>query len=182
MKGGERMSDEQIIDLLQKKEYVGLEILIDIYGYSIVTTIRAILNQSVEQSYLKDVENAVFYKIWENASLFDSTKSSFKTWILTITKHCSIDKKREIIRSSRMEPVELLPEQGETFDPFEKEHFLDLVSSLSSEDQLIFLKYYYYKEYPEEIAQEFQLTKETIYARLSRGRKKIKQALEGSLS
>ncbi|KAF1296896.1 RNA polymerase subunit sigma-70 [Enterococcus sp. JM4C] len=173
------MSDEEIISLLQQKEYSGLENLIDVYGYSIITTIRAILNQSIERNHLKDVENEVFYKIWTNAQRFDPTKSSLKTWLLTITKHCSIDKKREIVRTSRIQPVERLPEQAKTFNPFEKEHFLDLVSSLNPEDQLIFLKYYYYQESPEEIAQEFHLTKETIYARLSRGRKKIKQTIGG---
>ncbi|MGM0124341.1 hypothetical protein IGI37_001718 [Enterococcus sp. AZ194] len=173
------MTDEMIIHLLKKKDYVGLENLIDVYGYAIVMTIRAILTTTTERSYSKDVENEVFYKVWQNVHRFDATKSSLKTWLLTITKRCSIDKKREIIRANRMEPVEHLPEKSKILNPLEKEHFLDLVSSLNLEDQLIFLNYYYYQESPDEIAKKFGLTKETIYARLSRGRKKIKQALGG---
>ncbi|MEI5995480.1 sigma-70 family RNA polymerase sigma factor [Candidatus Enterococcus mansonii] len=170
--------EKEIIDLLIKKDFLGLEKLIDLLGTDIVKCIRAVLNHSNEKAYHKEVENEVFYRIWQKIDSFDENKSSLKTWSLTITRNSCLDKKRRIIREQRMIPMEQLPES--TFDSkyFEKENFLDLLIFLSKEDQLIFLKYYYYQDTPNEIAKELKMDVSQVYNHLSRGRKKLKQLLE----
>ncbi|WP_254907547.1 sigma factor-like helix-turn-helix DNA-binding protein [Candidatus Enterococcus lemimoniae] len=59
-----------------------------------------------------------------------------------------------------------------------KENFLDLLQNLSEEDQLIFLKYYYYQDTPSEIAKELTMDVTQVYNHLSRGRKKIKELFD----
>lgn len=50
-----------------------------------------------------DVTQDVFIKVWKNIKNFDIEKSSFKTWLFTITRNTTIDflrKKKSIVFSS----------------------------------------------------------------------------------
>lgn len=172
-------NDEQkLIALITAKDFRGLEELIELFGADILRTIQYILNHPAEKSYIEDVQNKVFYQLWEELPTYDPTKSSLKTFITIITKHLALDQKRQIIRNLKIEPMEN-PEANESFEEtyFEKSNFLQLLSSLSLEDQLIFLKFYYYQDSVINIAKDLALSKEIIYNRLSRGRKALKEQL-----
>lgn len=170
--------EKDIVELICKKEYAGLYQLIDYLGADVIAMINCLLNRPEERIYKKEVENETFYKIWKKAETFDNQKSSLKTWCLTIARNTCLDKKRKLIRESSLLPLEQI-ENGEAINEkyFEKEEFLSLVQQLSSEDQLIFLKYYFYQDSPKEIAEELRLDVSTIYNRLSRGRNKLRQSL-----
>ena len=170
--------DKEIVGLITSKDYRGLEMLIDVYGSAIVKTIRAVLNRSEERSYQKETENEVFYRIWKNIARFDPQKSSLKTWCLTITRNLSVDKKRSLIRNQQLRPIEEANALNTYDRPLEKEEFLDLLHTLNDEDQLIFLKYYYYQELPQTIAEDLQMPVTQVYNHLSRGRKKLKSKLQ----
>ncbi|MGX7245225.1 RNA polymerase sigma factor [Enterococcus quebecensis] len=169
--------EKEIIELLINKDFLGLEKFIDLFGTDIVKCIRSILNHTDERTYHKEVENEVFYRIWQKISTYSEEKSSLKTWSLTITRNICLDKKRLIIRQQKMIPMEQLPESILEENYFEKEDFLDLLHHLTQEDQLIFLKYYYYQDTPNEIAEELNIDVSQVYNHLSRGRKKLKQLL-----
>lgn len=70
--------------------------LIDAYGEEIIKAMNAILNRTEERSCHKEAENEVCYKIWKSIDQFDPSKSSLKTWLLTINRNSYIDKKRSI--------------------------------------------------------------------------------------
>lgn len=167
--------EKEIILLLKEKDFLGLEKLIDLFGTDIIKCIRAILNRSEETIYRKEAENEAFYRIWQTISSYDPDKSSLKTWSLTITRNICLDKKRSIIREQNIIPMEQLPENVSEDLYFEKENFLDLLSYLSEEDQLIFLRYYFYQDTPSDIAKELRIDVSQVYNHLSRGRKKLKQ-------
>lgn len=97
---------------------------------------------------------------------------------MTITRNICLDKKRQIIREQQIIPTEQLPETLLEEDYFEKEQFLDLLNCLNGEDQLIFLRYYYYQDSPKEIAKDLAMDTSQIYNRLSRGRQKLKQSIQ----
>jgi RNA polymerase sigma-70 factor (ECF subfamily) len=170
--------DRKIIALINERDYKGLELLIEHLGNDIIRTISAVLNRSEEHSYHEETENEVFYRLWKNIPIFDEEKSSLKTWVLTITRNICIDKKRAILRIADTSPLE----QSEAFHsydrPLEKELFLELVSSLDTEDQIIFLDHYFYQKRPQEIAAQLNIEVSQVYNRLSRGRKKLKKQLE----
>lgn len=170
--------EKEIILLLQKKDFLGLEKFIDFLGTDIVKCIRAILNHPEEITFRKETENEVFYRIWQKISSYDADKSSLKTWSLTITRNICLDKKRSIIREQNIIPMAQLPEHASEDKYFEKENFLDLLNYLTEEDQLIFLKYYYYQDTPSDIAKELKMDVSQVYNHLSRGRKKIKQQFD----
>ncbi|MBO0447363.1 MULTISPECIES: sigma-70 family RNA polymerase sigma factor [Enterococcus] len=167
--------EKEIVALLIGKDFLGLEKLIDLLGTDIVKCIRAILNHSDEITYRKEVENEVFYRIWQKIDHYDAQKSSLKTWCLTLTRNICLDKKRVIIRERNIIPMDQLPENTLVEDYFEKENFLDLLKHLTEEDQLIFLKYYYYQDSPNDIAKDLKMEVSQVYNHLSRGRKKIKE-------
>lgn len=173
--------EKEIIALLIKRDFLGLEQFIDLLGSDIVKCIRALLNHPEEITYRKEAENEVFYRIWQKIASYDADKSSLKTWSLTITRNICLDKKRAIIRAQNIIPMEQLPESPLVDDYFEKENFLDLLQNLSEEDQLIFLKYYYYQDTPSEIAKELTMDVTQVYNHLSRGRKKIKELLDPNI-
>lgn len=170
--------EEKIVSLLKKQDFKGLELLIDMLGTDILKTIHAILNRPEEDSYQKETENEVFYKIWQKIQQFDSRKSSLKTWTLTIVRNTCIDKKRSILKKQDVLPLELVSNYPTYDHPLEKVQFLELIDSLTQEDQLIFLSYYFYQETPQQIAERLRMDVSQIYNRLSRGRKRLKTVLE----
>lgn len=168
------MEEKEIVARLKAQDFLGLEKFIDLLGTDIVKCIRAILNHAEERVYHKEVENEVFYRIWQKIASYDADKSSLKTWSLTITRNSCLDKKRMIIRQHKLVPLDQLAEKVLEDEYFEKENFLELLKNLTTEDQLIFLKYYYYQDTPSEIAKELKMDVSQVYNHLSRGRKKIK--------
>lgn len=172
------MEEEQLVQALRKKDFRGLEALIDDYGFAICQAIWAILNHPAEASYRKEVENEVFYKIWEKSGEFDAQKASFKTWCVTIARNQALDKKRQVIRDLRYVPSETLPETLEWDEHLGTEQFLELVAVLTPEDQLIFLKYFFFQDKPKDIAADLGLTSAIVSNRLARGKQKLRSVLE----
>lgn len=167
--------DEEIIKLVKVKDFKGIEMIIDLYGASIVKTIRAILPGSYEQNYWPDVENEVFYDLWKKIAAYDPERSSLLTFILMVTRSRAIDRKRQLSRQqseTALPDDESLPPTEE--QPLAREHFLVLIDHLSEIDQRIFLKFYFYQEKPEEIAADLTLAVSAVYNHLSRGKAKLK--------
>lgn len=177
--------EKKLIQLIEAGDFDGLELLIDLFGTDILRTIQYVLNHPSEHSHIQDVQNKVFFRLWRQLPNYDQDQSSLKTWITVITRNLALDEKRRIIRELKITPMADVPEdEGAEEHYFAKENFLDLVATLSSEDQLIFLKFYFHQNKVEEIASDLALSKEVIYNRLSRGRQKLATTLrnEGGLT
>lgn len=172
------MEEKQLIQALREKDFRGLEALIDDYGFAICQAIWGILNHPAEASYRKEVENEVFYKIWEKIGDFDPQKASFKTWCVTIARNQALDKKRQVIRDLRYVPSEILPETLAWDEHLGTEQFLELVAVLAPEDQLIFLKYFFFQDKPKDIAADLGLSAALVSNRLARGKEKLRNVLE----
>lgn len=171
------MSDAEIVDLLRAKSFEGLEKLIDVYGTTIFWQIRKILNHSAEYEYVTEVENDVFLVIWEKIGQFDVELASFKTWLIQIARNKALDRKRRVIRELKRP---LVMDEGFATDRyFTEEVFLDLVAGLDDLDQLIFLKRFFYEDSGEEIATDLDVSRDVVYARISRGKKRLKALYEG---
>jgi RNA polymerase sigma-70 factor (ECF subfamily) len=169
------MNDQELIGLIKKKDYSGLEQLIDCYGSSILMTIHRILSAPHEQSDWSDVANEVFYEIWRKIDSYKADKSSFITWILLITRSRAIDRKRKLNKVFKQEDITEYQELKVIESPLSEEEFLILIEELSATDQQLFLLYYFYQESPEQIAQQLDIQTSAVYNRLSRGRKRLKK-------
>ncbi|MEC5316119.1 sigma-70 family RNA polymerase sigma factor [Enterococcus casseliflavus] len=171
------MQDEEIIKRIKKKDYVGLEELLAVYGDSMLRTIHSVLSQPHEVSERQDVANEVFYEVWQKIAAYQPDRSRLITWLLLISRSRAIDHKRKLNKRSLEEkPVdeqELAIEES----PLTKENFLGFIEDLEALDQRIFLLYYFYQESPETIAEQTDLNVSAIYNRLSRGRKRLKERM-----
>lgn len=171
------MQDEEIIERIKKKDYAGLEELLDVYGDSMLRTIHSVLSQPHEVSERQDVANEVFYEVWQKIAAYQPERSRLITWLLLISRSRAIDHKRKLNKRSLEEkPVdeqELAIEES----PLTKETFLGFIEDLEALDQRIFLLYYFYQESPETIAEQTDLNVSAIYNRLSRGRKRLKERM-----
>jgi RNA polymerase sigma-70 factor (ECF subfamily) len=172
-----KVQDEEIIERIKKKDYVGLEELLAVYGDSMLRTIHSVLSQPHEVSERQDVANEVFYEVWQKIAAYQPDRSRLITWLLLISRSRAIDHKRKLNKRSLEEkPVdeqELAIEES----PLTKENFLGFIEDLEALDQRIFLLYYFYQESPETIAEQTDLNVSAIYNRLSRGRKRLKERM-----
>ncbi|EPH67157.1 MULTISPECIES: sigma-70 family RNA polymerase sigma factor [Enterococcus] len=172
-----KVQDEEIIKRIKKKDYVGLEELLAVYGDSMLRTIHSVLSQPHEVSERQDVANEVFYEVWQKIAAYQPDRSRLITWLLLISRSRAIDHKRKLNKRSLEEkPVdeqELAIEES----PLTKENFLGFIEDLEALDQRIFLLYYFYQESPETIAEQTDLNVSAIYNRLSRGRKRLKERM-----
>ncbi len=120
--------------------------------------------------------------IWENIRYYDPKKSSFKNWVGGIAKYKSLNYVRKYLRdleNENMENVTIPAEDNTLKEILSKEISLEtekMLKSLSEEDRGIFIKLYFEDKNMDEVSFDTGLTKPVIYNRLSRGKKRIREA------
>lgn len=170
---------KEIIERLIAKDFTGLELLIEHFSFNIVSAIHQILNRPEDKSFVDDVANETFYKIWKNISQYDATKAAFSTWTSIIAKRTALDHRKKAIKHQQLLPLDEKQNEIKAVEnmPFEQESFMTLIDQLKEEDQFIFLSYFYYNDEPKQIAGNLNVSTDVIYNRLSRGKKKLKEHL-----
>lgn len=63
------MGDNEIITLIRNHDFTGLEKMIEIYGETIIKTIRGVLSDNSERNLWSDCENEVFIHYGKNPQL-----------------------------------------------------------------------------------------------------------------
>jgi len=85
------MSDSNILVLLRDKNEKGLSDLYDKYSSSLFGIISRIIYDS---SAAEDILSHTMLKAWNKIDSYDESKSSLFTWLSTIARNTSIDRKR----------------------------------------------------------------------------------------
>ena len=128
--------------------------------------------------------------IWNHGGTFDDKKSTFKNWLCAIAKYRAIDtlrreaKHRERFLSfdeeSSIDWLERVwqPAEEERGKDESLEELKKLLCCLSEEDKDLFFRRYVDEQPVADIAREKKTNPGRIYARISRGRKKLKHYLE----
>ena len=80
-------TDEEIIILYKEGNKEVFKELIDKY----TTPLFNFTARLTDKDNAQDIVQDVFIKIWKKLDSFDTSKSSFKTWIFTVTKNSIID-------------------------------------------------------------------------------------------
>lgn len=106
-------------------------------------------------------------------------KGNLKSWIVSITKYKAIDIKRKISNHNKtFEYKDEIThiENDCSLESIENNELIeDLLNTLDDMDREIFLKRYLKGFSIDEIAQELGYSKDYIYTRISRARKKMKK-------
>lgn len=130
---------------------------------------------------IEECMDDVFLDVWNNIDRFDESKGSFRNWITAIARFRSIDYLRRYSRRRSEEDIseyenklandnmlEIINE--DISDSMEK-----LLGGLSDEDRDIILRYYWDDENVEKIADDYGVSSSSIYSRMSRARRRLKQ-------
>lgn len=169
------MEDALIIKYIKNKKEVGIDMLIENYRGLVTAVVRKHLGVLV--NYEEECVSDVFLSVWDNIKSFDKNKNSLKNWICAIAKYKAIDYKRKYL--SKVDTVDLSNEIYYVDTKLMKleieEEVKDILSHLSERDRDLFINHYLEGEDLESIALKNNTTVSSLYNRLSRGRRKIRE-------
>lgn len=153
------------------------------YGWIIKTIINKHLFYLEE--YKEECFNDILLAVWNNIEYYNSEKSSFKNWLGVISRHKSIDYIRMYLKYNMEENIEnkkIVVEENSLKNLLLKERnneIKKILSYLNEEDRMIFERYYLDGENIKDISEDIDIKESSIYSRLSRGRKKIRNSVKG---
>lgn len=85
------MSQEEVLQLVKKKDSNAYTVLYNMYSKSLFSVI---FNLVKDREEAEDILQEVFVKIWKNMDTYSESKGRFYTWALNIARNASIDKMR----------------------------------------------------------------------------------------
>lgn len=175
-----KITEENFIEQLKKGNEKALEYVIDNYAWILKTVIRKHLFSLPD--YCEECMNDCLMGIWENSCHYDPQKSNFKNWVGGIAKYKSLNYVRKYLKDLENENIDniILPAEDNALkEILEKEISIEtqkMLGSLSKQDREIFIKLYFEDKNMNQVSNDTGLTKPVIYNRLSRGKKKMREA------
>ncbi|NFK30018.1 sigma-70 family RNA polymerase sigma factor [Clostridium botulinum] len=174
-----KIEEGNFIFELRKKNEKALDYVIDNYGWIIKSIVKKHLYnlQSIQDECINDI----LLGIWNNIESFDESKGDFKNWVAGISKFKCIDYKRKYLKGLEYENIDDLnistPDNvHEEIVKSELESDIeDILSCLKEKDRELFYKLYIEEKEVSDITKEMGIKRETVYNRLSRGKKKIQK-------
>lgn len=176
------MKEQELIELLKRKNEDGLTALSTHYGPLMRYIIAPILHDPRDQ---EDCLAEVVLRVWDNIDSYDPRKGSWKAWLTAITRNTALNHVRALTRHTNHEEVsENLassePTPEETILRHEEQRALEkALSQLSSRDRQLFYRKYYYLQSTAQIAAELGITERADEGRLYRLRKNLRKLLGG---
>ncbi len=173
-----KANEKNFITLIRRKKEAGILYVIDTYGRYLRTIVSKRLFALPDQT--DECMNDIFLGIWKNIDSFDESKGSFKSWAAGIARLEAIEYLRKASRelqTASLDGLELPQEDVHLLALVEQELSEEtqaLLSCLKPEDQELFLRVYAYEEKPEEVSTKMGITRDSLYVRLFRGKRKIR--------
>lgn len=176
-----RITEDNFISRMIKRDEDALEYFIDNYGWVVKTVVsKQLYNlKSIQEECINDV----FLGIWNNISSFDPSRSNFKNWTAAIAKYKSIDYKRKYLKNIEQTSIDDLtlcsaenPEE-EMLKMELNDDIKELINCLAERDRELFYKLYIEEKDMDDVSKETGFKKDVIYNRLSRGKKKLRDML-----
>ncbi len=164
-----KISEQDLLELLQTKSEKSFSILYDNYSAAIFGVVNKIVRS---EEIASDITQDSFVKIWKNLDNYSSTKGTIFTWMLNIARNTAIDKIRsqEYLQTRQNLEIEsyvgVLDNENSSVLNVDAIGLNKLVEKLKPEyRQLIDLVYF--KGYSQsEIAEEFGIPLGTIKTRI----------------
>lgn len=169
--------DFQIIKSIKNRDEKGMHLLIDKYGSLVKSVIYK--HSYGYDSFHDECFNDCLLAVWENIDQFDEEKGSFKNWLCAIARYKALNlvrKNKKAMSNSEFEEDKVINTEDNVQKNFEiQEDIEDFLSCLSKEDRDIFLYLFYKGLTVGEVSEIYNLSQDTIYKRISRGRSKMKE-------
>ncbi len=174
-----KITEKNYIQQLQLHNEEALIYVIDVYGGLLKAVIRKHLFTMPHKQ--EECMNDILLSIWEHAASFDEKKNSFKNWAAAIARYEAIDYLRKYRRELEllcMDDVTAAEDDRRLAGLIEEELSQEaeqLLLCLKPEDRKIFMKLFVEEEPVEQVSRDTGLSKEVIYNRVSRGKRRIKK-------
>ena len=172
-----KINEENFIGQLRRKNERAMDYVIDTYGCIIKSVVKKHLYNltSVQEECINDVLLA----IWNNIDSFNEERSSFKNWIIGISKFKSIDYKRKYLidlENSNIDDM-YIADNDFTEEILQNElsiEMTELMNCLNKKDREIFHKLYVEERDMNEVSEDTGIKREIIYNRISRAKKRLR--------
>lgn len=175
----EIVTRDNYISKLRRHNEKALEFVVREYGGLVKAAVYKNLSGMPEE--IEECMDDVFLDVWNNIDRFDESKGSFRNWITAIARFRSIDYLRRYSRRRSEEDISEYENKLANDNMLEiiNEDISDstekLLGGLSDEDRDIILRYYWDDENVEKIADDYGVSSSSIYSRMSRARRRLKQ-------
>jgi RNA polymerase sigma-70 factor (ECF subfamily) len=177
--------DHQWVKRFKSRDKHTLEEAIDLFGPSVQALVRRVLSGTGSIEDVEECVSDVFLAAWHHIERYEESRSSFRTWLLVLSKYKALDLRRKLLRPgtevTRLRDVESLhspnPTEQNVLSRESTRELIDFVRRMSEPDRSLFWRRYFYYENLDELVAIFGLTKKAIESRLYRCRIALKQAL-----
>ncbi|MFL0195019.1 sigma-70 family RNA polymerase sigma factor [Clostridium sp. WILCCON 0269] len=166
------INHENFLLELKKKNPEALEYIINTYCNLVFKIVINVLgNHNYENA--KECINDVYLLVWNKSHLYNPKKSSFKNWLLAVSKYKAIDYKRNLTKQHNLQIEEQMliskiNVENEYILKEKKEELLRLLQYEPELDRELFIRKYILDEEMDSLCKKFNLSKGAVYNRLWR--------------
>ncbi|MFC5406563.1 sigma-70 family RNA polymerase sigma factor [Cohnella soli] len=180
------MEEKMLIQQLKQKNQIALEKIISYYSAYVHTVVRNVLGTYMKAEDIEEVVSDAFVLLWNHAEQIREDSTTLKSYLASIARNQALKKLRNHnpLICTLDDDILILDESIDPIERSEQKHMLESALSLMNElDREIFIRYYYFMEKTNHIAEQLKMNESTVRSRLSRGRSNLKQILiKGGLS
>jgi len=167
-----KIDDKNFLLELKNKNPKALEFIINTYCNLVFKIVLTVLGTDNYEN-VKECVNDIYLLIWNKNHLYDPEKSSFKNWLLAVSKYKAIDYKRSLskVDSLQIEEQVLISKidvENEYILKEKKEELIKLLQREHELDRELFIRKYILDEDMDSICKKFNLSKGAVYNRLWR--------------
>jgi RNA polymerase sigma-70 factor (ECF subfamily) len=169
---------------LNKKNTKALEYIVNTYSNLVFKLVINVLGKENYES-AKECVNDIYLLVWNKHHLYNPQKSSFKNWLLAVSKYKAIDYKRILDKQDTLQlEDELLFSKDDLENEYilkeKKKELLNLLDSENEVDKEIFIRKYILDEHMDDICSSLNLSKGAVYNRLWRTKNSVTKKFDNS--
>lgn len=195
------MSDEDIhtthLALLQgllDKNQSALDRLIAEFSSQVLHLAAMILRKAGTEQDAEEVASDVFAAAWQRADEYNPARSSFRGWILMLTKYAALERRHQLLRQSftpqgesKVIPITSIQEpetdqhlEDEIVSRDRQQLLHRAIAQLSEQDRSLIIRRYFLEEPISQMANDAGLSRNAMDNRLWRARQTLKKLLQNT--
>ncbi len=175
-----KIDESNYISELKRRISKALDYTYSKYVGLVYKVVFDLLKNTASRQDIEECVSDIFISLWKNADKYNDNITTFKKWLVAISKYKAIDYIRKLRKTQ--EVVELKEDTAISNDNIERKviqtddvnAIIGIIKNMSETDKQIFIKRYILNENINDIAEYLKLPRTVIDNRLSRGRKLIK--------
>lgn len=172
------MKDKRLILKLKQKDTKALNVIVEKYSSYVYTVIRNIIGGFMPEEDIEEAVSDSFINLWNNLDKLSEDKP-LTPYLSAIARNTAKNRCRRFRNEISVEDIDKEPAGGDDISELIENYealslVYDAVEQLKSIDKEIFIRYYFYGEKLEAVADKTNLTLSNCKTKLCRTRKKIK--------